>query len=398
MLNLDLIYKIFNLSYMERWNDKIRPMPFYEIDKQAHKIIIGFFLASFEDNKEYFSYDDLIKGSIFEILQRSVITDIKPTVFVKISSDYKRYNELQSWIYKQLEDILVFIGNDFAKEFKEYFMIENQSIIKKILNASHIYSSKWEFDILKQVNPNGYDIESISETFEKTMEQYYNLEGIKQLALYKSYRKFIDLCGQLRFQIRWSNLYRIPKTSVLGHSLFVALFSYILSLKSNYCEKRRINNFFCGLFHDLPEVLTRDIISPVKKSIEGLSELIKDYEKEQMEKIVYPLVPEKIKEFLKFYTEEEFDSFVIVNGKKQYLSSNIITNKYNMDIYNPKDGEVVKAVDELSAFIEAFVAIKNGSNAIEFRNAFENLKKKYTKNNKKNYDIDFSKIYNLFTL
>ncbi len=396
MLNLDLIFKIFNLSYMERWNDKIRPMPFYEIDKQAHKIVIAFFLSSFEESKENFSYDSLIKATIFEILQRSVMTDIKPTIFSKICEDYKRYNELQGWIYKQLEEILFLISDNFAKEFKEYFRIENNSIIKKILSAAHIYSSKWEFDILKEVNPNGYDIDYINENFEKTMEQYYDLEGIKQLALYKAYRKFIDLCGQLRFQTRWANLYRIPKTSVLGHSLFVAIFSYILSLKANYCEKRRVNNFFCGLFHDLPEVLTRDIISPVKKSIEGLNELIKEYEKEQMEKIVYPLVPDNIKELLKFYTEEEFDSLVIVNGKKQYLNSEIITHKYNQDIYNPKDGELVKAVDELSAFIEAFVALENGSNTKEFNNAVKNLKEKYTKTNTKVGGIDFSEIYNLF--
>ena len=182
----------------------------------------------------------------------------------------------------------------------------------------------------------------------------------------------------------------------MGHSLFVAIFSYILSLKNNYCKKRRENNFFCGLFHDLPEVLTRDIISPVKKSIEGLSETIKEYEKEQMAKIVYPLVPENIKEMLKFYTEEEFDSLVIINGKRQYLNSEIITHKYNEDIYNPKDGQLVKAVDELSAFIEAFVALENGSNAQEFKNAINNLRQKYTKSNKVIDKIDFSKIYEMF--
>ncbi|MGZ7169402.1 MAG: HD domain-containing protein [Halobacteriota archaeon] len=31
------------------------------------------------------------------------------------------------------------------------------------------------------------------------------------------------------------------------------------------CYRRRFHNFFGGLFHDLPEALTRDIISPVKR-------------------------------------------------------------------------------------------------------------------------------------
>ena len=38
---------------------------------------------------------------------------------------------------------------------------------------------------------------------------------------------------------------------------------------------------------DLPEVLTRDIVSPVKASVEGLDSLIKEIEDDQMDKIIY---------------------------------------------------------------------------------------------------------------
>ncbi|KAA0242417.1 MAG: HD domain-containing protein [Candidatus Brocadia sp. AMX2] len=62
--------------------------------------------------------------------------------------------------------------------------------------------------------------------------------------------------------MKWSRLHRIPRTSVLGHSLFVAILSYLFSLEIKACARRCVNNYFTGLFHDLPEVLTRDIISP----------------------------------------------------------------------------------------------------------------------------------------
>jgi len=132
------------------------------------------------------------------------------------------------------------------------------------------------------------------------------------------YRDFIDLCGQLRFQARWANLHRIPKTSVIGHSLFVAILSYLFSLEVGACDRRSINNYFTGLFHDLPEVLTRDIISPVKRSVEGLSELIKQYEKEQMEKEVYGLIPKEWHKDVRMFTEKEFDSIITFRegGKK----------------------------------------------------------------------------------
>ncbi|HOV13907.1 MAG TPA: HD domain-containing protein [Spirochaetota bacterium] len=227
------------------------------------------------------------------------------------------------------------------------------------------------------------------------MEQFYDLEGLKQLALYNSYGKFIDLCGQLRFQIRWANLHRIPQTSVLGHSLFVAIFSYLFTLQIGGCPKRLYNNYFVGLFHDLPEVLTRDIISPVKKSIEGLSELIKEYEQEQMEKIVYPLLPEKIKIELSDFTEDEFENLISFDGKRLVKSIDEINKDFNKDIYNPRDGRIVKVADELSAFIEAYAAIENGNNSEEFFNAKKFLKNKYLE---KDFipNVDLKKIYNDF--
>jgi len=70
----------------------------------------------------------------------------------------------------------------------------------------------------------------------------------------------------------------------------VAITSYILSLENNPCPKRLYNNFFTGLFHDLPEVLTKDIISPIKISVEGLEGIIKDYERRSNENSSFAIV------------------------------------------------------------------------------------------------------------
>ena len=171
---------------------------------------------------------------------------------------------------------------------------------------------------------------------------------MEQLTKHSNYKNFISLCGQLRFQSRWSHLHRIPKTSVLGHSLFVAILSYLFSLEIAACEQRCVNNYFTGLFHDLPEVLTRDIISPVKRSVEGLSNLIKEYEKEQMKKEVYDLIPRKWHPEIKMFTENEFDSIIVDNRKCKKVRSKEINARYNQDRFNPRDGELVKADDHLA--------------------------------------------------
>jgi len=362
---------------MQRWNDKLRPMEFIEFDKQAHKMVIAYFLGKYEEHNHEFSWIEIIEGGIFELLQRLVITDIKPTILGKIKSNPKQYSEFNGWIFKQLKPLIEPLGEDFCLRYNKYFQTPNDNINKKILTASHWYSSKWEFDIIERANPNGYDVDFIKNDFAKKMEAFYDLEGIKQLALYNNYRKFIDLCGQLRFQIRWANLHRVPQTSVLGHSLFVAMISYLMSLELNACPKRLYNNYFTGLFHDLPEVLTRDIISPVKKSIEGLADLIKSYEKEQMEMIVYPLVPKMIKDEINLFTENEFENIIILDNKIKKVDSETINLKFNKDEFSPRDGELIKGADELTAFLEAKAAIDNGSKTIEFFNAFNTLKEKY---------------------
>jgi len=394
MINNTFILKLFNAASMQRWNDKIRPCELRELDKQAHKMIIAYFLGKFDEEKEGFSWIEIIEGGLFELLQRIVLTDLKPQVFNRIKEDEKKYMELKKWVFHQLKPIISSFGEGFIERFKNHFATSDNTINKRILSAAHFYATMWEFNIIERANPDGYEIPQIKRHLEERQERYYDLKGIQNLALYGRYRNFIDLCGQLRFQLRWNHINMNTRISVLGHMLIVAIISYLLSLTINACQKRCINNYFTGLFHDLPEVLTRDIISPVKRSIEGLEELIKEYEKEQMEKEVYTLLPPHWLKDIKMYTEDEFLSTVTVDDKTIEVTSEEISKKYNNDAFNPKDGELIKAADELSAYTEAYLALNNGVNSPELKSALSQIKEKYK--NKVIAGIDFSVIYKGF--
>jgi putative hydrolase of HD superfamily len=381
MIRKALLLKIFDAAYMQRWNDKIRPVDLIELDKQAHKMVIAYFLGKFEQREPDFHWMEIIEGGIFELLQRIIITDLKPPIFYKIREDPDKYRKLNQWVYSDLEPIISSLGAPFCQRFKDYFSNIDETLNKRILSAAHFYSTKWEFNIIEWANRNSYEISAIREDLQKKQEKYYDLKGIAELAMYDKYRNFVDLCGQLRFQSRWANLHRIPKTSVLGHSLFVAIASYLLSLEIGACEKRCVNNYFTGLFHDLPEVLTRDIISPVKRSVREIDYLIKEYEKDQMEKEVYSLLPKNWYPEFKMYTENEFESIVTIGGKVKRVSSQEINEKYNEDRFNPKDGELIKAADDLAAFVEAYVAILNGSPSKYFVEAKSSVKRRYSGRN-----------------
>jgi putative hydrolase of HD superfamily len=391
MIHKIFILKLYNAANMQRWNDKIRPVELRELDKQAHKMMIAWFLGKFEEKRQGFNWLEVIEGGLFEFLQRIVLTDLKPQVFNRIKEDHARYNELNKWVFAQLEPVISPFGNRFCDRFRNHFSSTDDTISKKILSASHFYATRWEFDIIERANPLGYEISRIKNFLQERQEKYYELKGIQQLALYQRYRNFIDLCGQLRFQVRWNYVHMNPRISVLGHMLNVAILSYLLSQEIGSCPRRCSNNYFTGLFHDLPEVLTRDIISPVKRSIEGLDELIKEYEKEQMEKEVYGLIPDKWHQEMKMFTEDEFSSIVTIDGKTVRASADEISARYNNDSFNPRDGELLKAVDELSAFTEAYLALENGVKSKELNEAKASIKGKYK--NRAIAGIEFGRIY-----
>jgi putative hydrolase of HD superfamily len=391
MIRKALLLKIFDAAYMQRWNDKVRPVELIELDKQAHKMIIAYFLGKFDQDSKGFSWIEIIEGGIFELLQRLIITDLKPPIFYKIKADPKKYKQLNEYVYRELESIISPLGKEFCRKFRDYFSDPKGNLNTKILTAAHFYATKWEFDIIERANPNGYEIVQIKDRLQKKQEEHQDLKGMSQLTNNPKYRDFIDLCGQLRFQSRWSNFYRIPKTSVISHSLFVGILSYLFSLSIKACRKRCVNNYFTGLFHDLPEVLTRDIISPVKKSIEGLADLIKAYEREQMEQEVYGLIPGAWHKEIRMFTEDEFATIATINQETVKTTSEEINEKYNEDKYNPRDGKLVKASDDLAAFIEAYSAIRNGSSHEQLHEAKMTIKAGYEKANIAG--INFGEIY-----
>jgi len=386
-----LLSTFIGAAYMQRWNDKLRPVELYELDKQAHKMVIAYFLGKFEETNPKFDWIEVIEGGIFEFLQRAVLTDLKPPVFYIIKKDTVKYRDLNSWVYLQLEPAISPLGQDFCMRFRKYFSRENNSISRRVLSAAHFSATSWEFNILQQTNPDGYEIDEIKKRIDEMQERYSDLEGMQQLGSHPNYRAFINLCGELRFQTRWSNLYRIPKTSVMGHLLFVAMLSYLFSLQAKACKQRCINNYFTGLFHDLPEVLTRDIVSPVKGSVEGLSELVKAIEKDFMEHEVYRLLPNGWRKQMEMFTENEFTDTVLLNGRRRKVNSQQIFDKYNETQYSPRDGTLVKAADDLAAFVEAHEAIKNGCAHEEFVEAKVSLKEKYRNLQIKN--LNLSRIY-----
>jgi putative hydrolase of HD superfamily len=357
---------------MRRWNDKLCPVPLTELDKQAHKMAIGYVLGKFAEHDGGFSWIELIEGGLFEYFERLTLTDLKPQIFERIKANDETYNELKTDVCARFKPLISDL-NGLDKRFEAYLFRPQNTVSRKVLKAAHFYATKWEFDIIERENTGDYELNEIRRGLQLRQESLADVEGLRHLALFPTYRSFVDLCGRLRFQVRWRQLYRIPRTSVLGHMLIVAILSYLFSLEIGACPKRRANNYFTGLFHDLPEVLTKDIISPVKRAATGLDRFVKDFEREEMERRIYgpELIPKAWQPEMRMFTEDEFVSKVTIDGHVRHTTSDVITASYNRDRYNPVDGELVKAADDLAAFMEAYLALQNGISNSQLQTAVQ---------------------------
>ncbi|MDQ7032295.1 MAG: HD domain-containing protein [Desulfonauticus sp.] len=387
-----LLQFVFSGSFMKRWNDKLRPMELVEVEKQAHKMMIAFILLVLNTKNSSFTEqtaisEEVILGGIFDYFYRLIITDIKPPIFYKIKSNPAHFEELTSWVLEQIHPKVEGLGKTFWQQLEDYFAHPKDSLSHQILTAAHLLASRWEFHLIKGLNHFDPEMQEIEDSFSTRLKQCYHLKGVQELTenSKSNLSLFMNLCGQLRFQKRWSQTPRIPETSVLGHLFIVASYAYFFSLAIGACPKRRQNNFFAGLFHDIPELLTRDIISPVKQSVDKIGSLIREYEENELEKKIFSLLKDsqyapllsKLKYFLGIEVGSEFTCTIINNDEVKEVTLNQLQTKYNHDQYEPKDGELLKVCDSLAAFIEAYTATRNGIMNEQLQLAQFRIKNKY---------------------
>jgi putative hydrolase of HD superfamily len=310
----------------------------------------------------------------------------------------KQGEQINRLVIGLLKDKGVFELKEGLKErIEQYFFDQDYSKHeKRILKASHFLATNWEFEIVYRLSSNFYRLEDTKKMIDSQIEEHYDIVGVQKLLLNRNLKDFLNLIGQLRFQQRWAQTPRVPETSVAGHMLIVAVLSYVMTLQIEGCDKRKYNNFFSGLFHDMPEVLTRDIISPVKNSIAGLGELIKEIEDMQMEEVIYPLLPMEWQKEIRYYTEDEFKSKVLLDTQCKAIDSEDINIKYNEDKYSPVDGQIIEFCDKFAAYMEAYLSIKHGTSSRNLEEGHSQLYEKYS--NIKVGGLDVGPMFDYFKL
>lgn len=358
-LRIDLLYRFFDAANMHRWNDHIRPIDLTEIDKQAHKAAIAWILGKYEESEHGAELDwvRIIEGCMFAFMKRTVLTDLKPQLLHRMEAE--KFDEVNDFVMSEIRQSIPDMDPDFSSRFEAYIRGEHSRIEDRIVAAAHYLATNWEFNLIYDMNKRSYGIEQTRATINMEMSEFLDLIGVKKVLETQS-MSFVDLIGQLRFQQRWTRVPRIPQTTVLGHSLMVANMMYLHDLDVGADPKQRYNDFFTGLFHDLPEVLTKDVISPVKVNVHGLTELLDEYEHELIESKMMPLVPESWRKEFSYLLFDPFD-------------------EKDDPVFGKVAGRDVKLCDVMCAYLEANISRRYGISSAKLKEGEDALRKRLEK-------------------
>lgn len=386
----DLAFKIFEGFSIQRWNDLIRPFDLVEMDKGAEKMVLAYIIGKYEENKgHYIDWYWMIYASLFDLLRKIALCDIKAPVQQMLKKQFPdEFMRLNEWVLNQykpmLKDDLLFA--DFTiyvgQKSGSFSIPEKLQRTIHVYNAAHKYSTIRELDMLAVVNEKER-LSGIQTELEAEIQPYLDLEGLQKLITHQKVFNFLLKIEQLRFQTRWNQTPRVPATSVLGHCFYVAIMTLLLGRESNIkmCRQRVINNFFSALFHDLPESVTRDIISPVKQATDGLPVIVKKIEDEIVNRELVPLMEDFYKEELIYYTSDEFSNRIVdSNGKTIEVTWDDLNSKYNSEEYRPVDGKLVRICDHFSALMEADISIKHGITSTHLTTGRDATLKHYAEN------------------
>ncbi|MCL2821511.1 MAG: HD domain-containing protein [Oscillospiraceae bacterium] len=420
MITYALAAKLFESFSILRWNDRLRPIEIIEIDHHAIKSMLTYFLGKCSEYStkapKQINWRRIVDVNILDFLSKIATSDIQS----RVREELRKETAFSKFVCDSWRNPSFHLDKTILDSLKKYLSPENDDSIEyKILRFSHKYTTSREFKVIESFSMPCSDLTGISNSINRHVDESIH-SSFKREAMdlrdenWTWLPNIIGMIERLRFQTRWSQTPRIPPTSVLGHSMYCAVLAYFLSIEIRYKGKKLsneqvVNNFYAALFHDLPEAISRDIISPVKKSSDIIEKLVAKIEKDLCEKNIMSQIPERWQSHFRFITGQMCPNEETLNNtqldtctvpyKKQKdefikhgeFSNRIISkdDKYTivpwgcdkspysepMEDYigqSGLDGKLLKVCDNIAAFMEARMSLQHGIRSPHLDNGLSN--------------------------
>lgn len=340
---------IFRWISIYRWNNFPRIENITTNDNLAFVLHTAMLLTSILEEKEWKKIDlwYIFKKVLFESFDTYILSDINSDVQYRVK-------QKNTAIFKLLQEkVHTFISElELPDRIKQdiKFIYENKKNPKYELEDNiYQFSKLWVAYYEAYFNWKIYN--DIYEPILKNMETRLNS---KEFDLFKKYininktenelEKYLFNVRRLQFNFRWNRMKRLYPISVMSH-LFISFFlSYIIWNIEWKDDKDIIQMMKIALFHDIPEAITWDIVTPTKKAIQWFEELLWEVEKEMLQ------------EYLLVYLDK-------YKFKNEFL-------KYMVDPWEWELWKHVKLADIFSALFEARIEKSD-----EYSKTYQNIKR-----------------------
>lgn len=152
---------------------------------------------------------------------------------------------------------------------------------------------------------------------------------------------FFAMLARMKYINRWALMRNIQEESICQHSMETAAFAHALALIKNKYFDGNLNAdraAVLALYHDMPEIITGDLPTPVKYFNEDMKEVYSKVEESACTKLL-SMLPDDLKtDYSPFFFKEE---------KDEYL------------------WKIVKAADKISALTKCLEEKKAGNREFE---------------------------------
>lgn len=287
---VNMVEALHTLMSLQRWNFMPRVEIWTEAENAGYVAHLCYALAKLVDPPiDKGVVESLLIRSILDPLRKHDLSDIpRKTLDTLRDIDNKRYWDLQNGSTKKAKELIpLSIRPLLEKHFRISSDKDQESEISETIFSFACKYAAWE------------ECKANMIVYKDEYEEIYEDLKIKLQKIVKHKRFFkwtsvietenndlkmyLRRIRNLKFLRRWNRINRGIETSVLAHTFVVSVLALIFSsIEENlYFEsvyKNKIPNFesfqyqvlLRSIFHDVPETLTGDVISPVKDKINKL--------------------------------------------------------------------------------------------------------------------------------
>jgi len=334
------LFYLTNLFTIQRWNNRPALLRFSEADNSFSVLFLSFVFHTCSNSTSSEKLANEIEKSLQWRLYRELPKVVLSDISLQLKERIERFapdvwNEVKR---KAFEELRILADEETVSILAPEF--DSCNILDKLAD---LYISYLEAQENGKIYDYNQPLKELKEKIDRISKEMNNSDMEK----YWSIAQYVwTPLVNLTSMTRWNRTHRNVRTSVSGHSFIVVTIAYLIAKIVSYEKVHEV--IIKAILHDLPEAFTGDVITPTKKKVPRLDELVASVEKEMM--------------------YEWINGCNYIAPLEEYI-------KFCVEPFSDESGKIVRTADYFAALLECAVEINSGNKIEIFRENFFNFKR-----------------------